>query len=117
MSNTGRRGEYRDDWFVDKSLEVKEYLVKADPVSSGLDSSCQDPPMGNLLCYTHHTQQISNAAVVTDSKAILKCIISRKQKACSCTSSTTGAAYTASDVWRAYGRALHALCLAGSPMG
>jgi len=29
---------------------------------------------------------------VTDSKAILKCIISRKQKACSCTPSTTGAA-------------------------
>ena len=28
--------------------------------------------------------------------AILKCIISCKQKACSCTSSTTGAAYSAS---------------------
>ena len=50
---------------------------------------------------THHTQQISKAAVVNDSKAILKFIISRKQKACSCTSSTTGAAYAASGVWRA----------------
>jgi len=49
----------------------------------------------------HHTQQISTAAVVNDSKAILKCIISRKQKACSCTSSTTGAAYAASGAWRA----------------
>ena len=45
---------------------------------------------------THYTQQISKAAVVKDSKAILKCIISRKKKACSCTSSTTGAAYVAS---------------------
>jgi len=50
---------------------------------------------------THHTQQISKATVVNDSKAILICIISRKQKACSCTSSTTGAAYAASGVWRA----------------
>ena len=33
----------------------------------------------------------SKSAVVNDSKAILKCIISRKQKACSCTPSTTGA--------------------------
>ena len=33
---------------------------------------------------------------MNDSKAILRCIISRKQKACSCTSSTTGAAYAAS---------------------
>jgi len=29
---------------------------------------------------THHTQQISKAAVVNDSKAILKCIISRKRQ-------------------------------------
>jgi len=28
-----------------------------------------------------------------------------------------GAAYAASGAWRAYGRASHALCLAGSPMG
>jgi len=40
-------------------------------------------------------------------------VISRKQKTCSCTSSTTGAAYAASGVWRALGRASHALCLAG----
>jgi len=40
---------------------------------------------------THHTQQISKAAVVNDSKAILKCIISRKQKACSYPHSMTGA--------------------------
>jgi len=50
---------------------------------------------------THHTKQISKAAEVNDSKAILKCIISRKQKACSCTSSTTGAVYAASGAWRA----------------
>jgi len=50
---------------------------------------------------THHTQQISKAAVVNDSKAILKYIISRKQKACSCAPSTTGAAYAASGAWRA----------------
>jgi len=50
---------------------------------------------------THHTQLISKAVVVNDSKAILKCIFSRKQKACSCTSSTTGAAYAASGAWRA----------------
>jgi len=50
---------------------------------------------------THHTQQISKAAVVNDSKAILKCTISRTQKACSCTSLTTGAAYAASGAWGA----------------
>ena len=50
---------------------------------------------------THHTQQISKAAVVNDSKVMRQCIISRKQKACSCTSSTTGAAYAASGAWRA----------------
>jgi hypothetical protein len=50
---------------------------------------------------THHMQQISKAAVVNDSKAILKGIISRKQKACSCTPSTTGAAYAASGAWHA----------------
>jgi len=44
---------------------------------------------------------VAKAAVVNDSKAILKSIISRKQKACSCTSSTTGAAYAASGAWRA----------------
>jgi len=49
--------------------------------------------------------------------AILKSIISRKQKAWSCAPSTTGAAYAASGAWRAQGRAPHALCLAGSPMG
>ena len=49
---------------------------------------------------THRTQQISKAAVVNASKAILKRIISRKQKACSCTPSTTGAAYAASGAWR-----------------
>ena len=43
----------------------------------------------------------SKAAVVNDSKANLKCIISRKQKACSCAPSTTGAAYAASGLWRA----------------
>jgi len=50
---------------------------------------------------THHTQQIFKAAVLNDSKAILKYVISRKQKACSCTPSTTGAAYAASGAWRA----------------
>ena len=45
---------------------------------------------------THRTQQISKTAVVNDSEAILKCILSRKQKACSCAHSTTGAAYAAS---------------------
>jgi len=50
---------------------------------------------------THHTQQISKAAVVNDSRAILNCIISRKHKACSCTPSTTGAAYAAGGAWRA----------------
>jgi len=43
----------------------------------------------------------SASLVVNDSKAILNCIISRKQKACSYTSSTTGAAYAASGAWRA----------------
>jgi len=70
----------------------------------------------NTSFVTHHTQQISKADAVNDSKAILKCIISHKQKACSCMSSTTGAAYAASGAWRAYGPALHALCLSGSPM-
>jgi len=50
---------------------------------------------------THHTQQISKVAVVDDSKAILKCIISRNHKACSCTPLATGAAYAASGAWRA----------------
>ena len=36
-----------------------------------------------------------------DSKAILKCIISRKQKMCSCAPTTTGTAHAASGVWRA----------------
>jgi len=52
-----------------------------------------------------------------DFKAVLNCIISRKQKACSCAASTTGAAHAASGMWRAQGRASHALCLEGSPMG
>jgi len=34
--------------------------------------------------------------LVNDSKSILKCILSHKQKACSCAPSTTGAAYAAS---------------------
>jgi len=50
---------------------------------------------------THHTQQISKAAVVNASKANLKCILSRKQTAYSCTPSKTGAAYAASGGWRA----------------
>ena len=54
---------------------------------------------------------------MNDSKSILKCIISRKQKACSCTPSTTEAAYAASGAWRAQGRGSYALRLAGSPMG
>jgi len=40
-----------------------------------------------------------NEKRANDSKAILKCTISRKQKACSCTSPTTGAAYAASGAW------------------
>jgi len=51
--------------------------------------------------WAYVNQQISKAAVVNDSKAILVCGISRKQKACSCTSSTTGAAYAASGAWHA----------------
>ena len=50
---------------------------------------------------THHTQHISKAAVVNDSEAIVKCIISRNQKAYYCTHSRTGAAYAASGAWRA----------------
>jgi len=57
--------------------------------------------MASLTSFvTHYTQQISKAAVVNDSKAILKCIISRKQEACSCAASTTGAVYAASGEWR-----------------
>jgi len=56
---------------------------------------------GNIVFVTHHTQQISKVAVLNDSKAILKCIITRKQNACSCTPSKTGAAYAASGAWRA----------------
>jgi len=74
--------------------------------------------LGPTLCYSLRSESAtSSKPVVNDSKAILKCIISRKQKACSCTSSTTGAAYAASGAWHAEGRASHALCLAGSPMG
>ena len=58
-------------------------------------------PTSFVTYHTHSRSQISKAAVMNDSKAILKCIISRKQKACSCTPSTTGAAYAASGAWRA----------------
>jgi len=47
-------------------------------------------------------QVLGPLCTIDDSKAILKCIFSRKQKAaCSCTPLTTGAAYTASGAWRA----------------
>ena len=39
------------------------------------------------------------------------------QQACSCTPSTTEAAFAARGAWRAERRASHALCLAGSPKG
>ena len=32
VGSAGGRGEHKDDWFVHKSLEVKEYLVKANLV-------------------------------------------------------------------------------------
>jgi len=64
-----------------------------------------------------HQAEYGIHILVAASQEYLKCIISRKQKACSCTPSTTGAAYAARDAWRAYGRASHALCLAVSHMG
>jgi len=59
--------------------------------------------------YRVHSQHCGHTALPrvedkppqTNSKAILKCIISRKQKARSCTASTTGVAYAASGAWRA----------------
>jgi len=50
---------------------------------------------------------------VNNPKAILKCSISRKHKACSYAPSTSGAAYAASGAWRAQGRASHTLRLSG----
>jgi len=78
-----RKGTFRTD--TETETNIRPRLARASPASF----------------VTHHTQQISKTAVVNDSKAILKCIISRKQKACSCAPSTTGAAYAASGAWRA----------------
>jgi len=71
------------------------------PHCAGLDCALTPYPPTQKAVLLPYPPQISKAAVVNDSKAILKCIISRTQKACSCTSSTTGAAYAASGAWRA----------------
>jgi len=57
----------------------------------------------NLVDFIYYelSHHISKAVVANESKAILKYMIFRKQKACSCAPSTTGAAYAASGVWRA----------------
>ena len=51
------------------------------------------------IAYKNQTESVKSE--VNHSKATPKCIISRKQKACACKSSTTGAAYAASGAWRA----------------
>jgi len=52
--------------------------------------------------HTDHTQQISlGGSILNDVEAILQCTLSRKQTACSCAPSATGAAHVVSGVWRA----------------
>jgi len=82
----------------------------------------QPTPPPPFVCHTPYTIGNCNIVYRPTLKRVLRFNTFRyweypsiHMKACSCTSSTTGAAYAASGAWRAYGRASHTLCLAGSP--